>query len=111
MDKLSFYRSCVQDILKKYENRKPSAGDIEVQLIEDTMRDRYQVCSVGWLEKRRVHGCKVHIDIKEGKIWIQHNLTEDRLARELEEKGVPKHDIVLGFHSPFKRQFTDYAVN
>ncbi|WP_279239774.1 element excision factor XisI family protein [Scytonema sp. UIC 10036] len=24
--------------------------------------------------------------------------------------GVPKQDIVLGFHAPYKRKFTDYAV-
>lgn len=110
MDKLTFYRSCVQDILKKYEDRQPSNGDIEVQLIGDTKRDRYQVCSIGWLDRKRVHGCKVHIDIKGDKIWIQHNLTEDRLAKELEEKGVPQSDIVLGFHNPFTRQLTDYAM-
>ena len=33
------------------------------------------------------------------------------IADELVEMGVPKDDIVLGFHSPFKRQFTEYAVN
>jgi hypothetical protein len=26
------------------------------------------------------------------------------------DKGVPASDIVLGFHSPFKRQFSGYAV-
>ncbi|MEB3249760.1 MAG: element excision factor XisI family protein, partial [Merismopediaceae bacterium] len=25
--------------------------------------------------------------------------------------GVPKQDIVVGFHSAFMRQFTEYAVN
>nr|WP_293101760.1 hypothetical protein [Okeania sp. SIO2F4] len=24
---------------------------------------------------------------------------------------MPKHNIVIGFHSPFKRQFTEDAVN
>ncbi|HAO11374.1 MAG TPA: hypothetical protein DCQ51_09445 [Planktothrix sp. UBA8407] len=24
--------------------------------------------------------------------------------------GVPTSDIILGFHSPFKRQFTRYAI-
>lgn len=34
-----------------------------------------------------------------------------RLAQELVSLGVPKEDIVLGFYSPFMRQFTDYAVS
>ncbi len=32
-------------------------------------------------------------------------------AADLVAQGVPKEDIVLGFQSPFMRQFTEYAVN
>jgi hypothetical protein len=32
------------------------------------------------------------------------------IANELVERGVPKKGIVLAFHSPFKRQFTEFAV-
>jgi XisI protein len=53
---------------------------------------------------------RVHLDIKDGKIWIQQNNTEREIAEELVGMGVPKSDIVIGFHSPFKRKFTDYAV-
>ncbi len=48
---------------------------------------------------------------RNGKIWIQHNTTEIDIAEELVNLGVPKHDIVIGFHSPFKRQFTEDVVN
>ena len=44
------------------------------------------------------------------KIRIQYNGTEDSVAERLVEMGVPTSDIVLGFHSSFKRQFTPYAV-
>ncbi|HAG80888.1 MAG TPA: XisI protein, partial [Cyanobacteria bacterium UBA12227] len=44
-------------------------------------------------------------------IWIQHNMTELDIAQELVRLGVPKEDIVLGLHSPFMRQFTEYAVS
>ena len=33
------------------------------------------------------------------------------LAEELVQLGVSKDDIVLGFHSPSRRKFTEYAVN
>jgi hypothetical protein len=52
----------------------------------------------------------MHFDIQDGKIWIQYNGTEDSVAERLVEMGVPPSDIVLGFHSSFKRQFTRYAV-
>ncbi|HAZ43840.1 MAG TPA: XisI protein, partial [Cyanobacteria bacterium UBA11371] len=33
-----------------------------------------------------------------------------RIAEELGEMGVPREDIVLGLHPPYKRQFTQYGV-
>lgn len=63
-----------------------------------------------WAGRARAHSCSVHVDIKDGKVWIQWNGTEDDLAQELVELGVPKTDIVIGFHTPYMRQFTEYAV-
>lgn len=38
-----------------------------------------------------------HLEIKDGKIWIQEDNTESGIATDLEAAGVPKEDIVLGF--------------
>ena len=51
------------------------------------------------------------MDIKNDKIWIQHDGTEAVLADEFVKLGVPKEDIVLAFHSPYRRQFTGLAVH
>ncbi|WP_333195901.1 element excision factor XisI family protein [Microcoleus sp. S28C3] len=56
------------------------------------------------------YGCVVHVDIKDGKIWIQRDLTEAGIANELVELGVPKTEIVLQFRTPYVRQFTDFSV-
>jgi uncharacterized iron-regulated membrane protein len=56
-------------------------------------------------------GVLIHIDIKDGKIWLQYNGTETPIAERLVEMGVPAHDIVFGFYSEFKRQFSKYAMN
>ncbi|MEZ4525307.1 MAG: XisI protein [Desulfobacterales bacterium] len=111
MDKLEKYRSYITEIIKKYGSCKPSFGEVEVQTVSDRENDHYQILNIGWHNNKRVYGCSLHIDIKNGKIWIQHNGTEHRIARELTEYGVPKEDIVLAFHEPYRRQFTDYSVN
>lgn len=36
----------------------------------------------------------LHIDIKNNKVWIQHNRTERRIAQELIEVGLSNEDIV-----------------
>ncbi|HTL88332.1 MAG TPA: element excision factor XisI family protein [Leptolyngbya sp.] len=65
---------------------------------------------VGWEDQQRIVNLILHFDIKDGKIWIQHHGTEIAIAQVLKQQGVLASDIVLGFHSPFKRQFSGYAV-
>jgi len=104
------YRDLVQAILKNHSENHLST-DTEVQLIFDTERDHYQVLYLGWEEQIRVYGCVIHVDIKDGKIWIQRDRTEAGIANELVNAGVPKQDIVLAFKAPYKRQFTEFAVS
>lgn len=111
MDRLDEYRSYIETIIKKYGVYKPSYGNVEVQVIFDREHDHYQLVSVGWDENERIRGCILHIDIKDEKIWIQHDGTEIGVANELVEMGVPKQDIVLAFHAPARRKYTEFAVS
>ncbi|NEP59720.1 MAG: XisI protein [Symploca sp. SIO2G7] len=43
----------------------------------------------------------MHFDIKDGKIWIQENVTEAELGQDLVNMGVAREDIVLGFQVPY----------
>jgi len=110
MDKLEKYRIYIKQMIMEHAKFCSSEDDIDVQLIFDTEHDHYQLLDVGWQNKKRIHSCFLHFDIKDGKIWIQHNGTEDHIAYDLVAKGVPKEDIVLGFHAPNLRQYTDFAV-
>ncbi len=60
---------------------------------------------------KRCYGVVLHIDIIDGKIWIQQDGTEIGSANELVELGVPRQGIVLGFDPPNLRQYTDFAMN
>lgn len=111
MDRVNLYRQYIQELLTKYANYSSSNSPVETQLIFDQERDHYQLAYIGWEKNRRVYGVAIHIDIKDGKVWLQHNGTEAELGEELAEMGIPKHDIVVGFHAPYKRQFTDYAIS
>lgn len=51
MAKIDEYRQYVRQILTEYSNHKPAYGDVEVETIFDTERDRYQVVSAGWKKK------------------------------------------------------------
>jgi hypothetical protein len=111
MDTVAEYRTRICELIRQYMKHRPTSGEIESQFIADTENDHYQLVNIGWDDEHRIYGCVLHIDIKDGKIWIQHNNTEYRIAEELVALGVPKEHIVLGFQSPYKRQFTEFAVN
>lgn len=110
MDKIKKYRQIVQEVLSKYGSFKGIPREVETQVIFDTVRDHYQIVNVGWRELDRTYGCPIHIDIKDGKLWIQQNLTDYDFIGEMVEKGIPKEDIVLAFHPPYKRPYTGFAV-
>jgi XisI protein len=84
--------------------------NVEVQLIFDIDREHYQWMNVGWEGSVRVYRSIVHFDRRDGKIWLQQNLTNQNPAAELMEMGVAREDIILGLQPPYKRQYTDYGV-
>lgn len=110
MDTVESYRQIVQSLLTAYAEIPIANGSIDSYTVFDTKQDRYLVMNVGWNGYRRVYGCVLHLDIKNGKIWVEHNMTEMRVAQELVEQGVKKEDIVLGFQAPEMRQYTGYGV-
>ena len=91
-------------------SRQYNAQEYEVQTLFDSEQDHYQLLYVGRRGNKRSFGCILHLDIKGGKIWIQHDGTEVGIANQLVELGVPKQDIVLAFHEPEIRQYTDFGT-
>jgi hypothetical protein len=109
MEKLD-YRELIKQVIQQHASDRSESDTSETHIVFDTERDRYILLYVGWRDEERIHGCPIHIDIQEGKIWIQRDFTEEGLANQLVELGVPKTDIVLGFRAPYVRQFTEFAV-
>ena len=110
MDKIGKYREYIQQILREHAEIPMTTDTVKAELIFDRENDHYQLAYVGWRGDKRIFGPVMHFDIEDEKIWIQYNGTEEHIAEKLVAMGVPKEDIVLGFHSAFKRQFTSYAV-
>ncbi len=110
MDKIELYRQYIKQILTEHAQSSSKKDTVKPQLIFDSENDHYQLAYVGWEGDKRVFGPVMHFDILNEKIWIQYNGTEELVADRLVELGVPNSDIVIGFYSPFKRQFTAYAV-
>ncbi len=100
MDAQTTYQPLIEQILTEYARIPYSHGHIDIQTIFDRKGDHYLLMLVGRDGIRRVHGCLVHVDVIDGKIWIQRDGTERGIARELIEAGVPREQIVLAFRLP-----------
>ena len=110
MDHVDRYRQIVRHLVEEYASYKPAYGDIRTEAVIDREHDHYEVMQVGWMNGRRVHGSVIHIDIRDGKVWIEYNGTDARIGEELVAAGIARNDIVLGFQPAELRSLTSYGV-
>jgi XisI protein len=110
MDKLTRYRETVQRLIREYAGFKPLNRQIKTEAVLDTDHDHYEVMHFGWDRGLRVHASIIHVDIHDGKIWIEYDGTNRPIAEEMVEAGIPKEDIVLAFHPAEIRKHTGYGV-
>lgn len=104
------YPALIKQILFAYTQYKPVYGDIETTVSFDDEHGNYTLLQSGWDGNDYLHGAVVHVQIKGNTIWIQYDGTEDGIATELLEAGVPNEHIVLDFRHPSERQYTQFAV-
>ena len=110
-DTLNHWRRTIKQILTDLAAVPfPAVVTMSAKTVFDEAADVYLVVVEGWQDVRRLHGCLVHVAIKEDKIWVQQDGTEDGVATDLLAAGIPKNCIVLGFKSPQSRALTQFAV-
>ncbi len=112
MDKLTTYRQLIKELLTKFVelDNKHSTSEVDHVLVADDERGHYFWYNVGWWQRERLSAPTAYVRVKDGKIWIEDDMTEVGIANELIEAGVPKEDIVLAFHAPELRQYTEFAA-
>jgi hypothetical protein len=110
--KLVNYRRLIKKILGHYAeiiNRRPEPAK-ETEVVFDEERDHYILHTIGWQDTKRVWNTTVYVRLRNGKIWIEIDWLEHGITPDLLEAGVPKEDIVLAFHHPEMRPFTEFAI-
>jgi hypothetical protein len=111
MDQLNTqYRQIIEQVLRDYAEFVGQEAEIEQHLVIDPTQNHYLLVETGWQGQRRIYGTLIHINLIDGKVWIQQDGTEEGVAYELEAAGIPKHHIVLAFKSIERRRITEYAV-
>lgn len=110
MDKLERYRSLIKKIMEEYQQLGSGNSDVESVLLLDPISEQYLLLKMGWHQDNRIKRNVIHVRLKDQKIWIEEDSTEDGIATDLLQAGVQREDIVLAFHPPHLRQFTEFAA-
>ena len=102
MEKVEKYKKIARDIVEDLGKRLHGNGDIETQVITDEDHGQYLVFNNGWRDgQHRIYGSIAHIEVKkDGKVWLHHDGTDLIIGQMLLDAGVPKKDLVIGFHAP-----------
>lgn len=111
MDKLNLYRATIRNVLREFADwvRKPN-DPIKAEIVHDPVLDHFELVECGWEGRRRIHGVIYHLDIIDGKIWIQYDATDRPIATQLVQAGIPQSDIVLAEKPAEVRPFTGFGV-
>lgn len=110
MDTIAAYRELVKQAFQNIAEEIPEEPNILTEVILDDARSHYEILQTGWEGNRRVHGSLAHCDIRNGKIYGEHDGTDFGIADFLVENGVSNTEIVLGYKHPDIRQYTAFAV-
>ncbi|MFB2834973.1 XisI protein [Floridanema evergladense] len=111
MGRLKHYRQIIQEVLTEYHQLNEKSGSpTESVLAFDEVHDQYLLLLMGWHKDERIKSVMIHIRLKNNKIWIEEDWTEDGVATDLLQKGIGREEIVLAFHPPHVRQYTEFAI-
>jgi XisI protein len=120
MDRTNEYRSIIRNVLEDYYQlySRSENPNLETFKLFDESQDQYLLMRLGWehdsrsgrLRQRRVNRAVIHVRLRDDKIWIEEDWTEEGVATDFLAAGVPHDAIVLSFHPPHLRQHTEFAA-
>jgi len=87
-----------------------ASKDVRTLTLFDRSHDQYLLLNEGWDGFKRIPYTWVHVELRDGKFWIQQDGTQDGIAVDLMSAGVPKERIVLAFHHPSRCKDTEFAA-
>ena len=113
MERVTLLEKLLLEVITEYllELRQPANQNIQFASVVDATKKHYQVLAMGWEGYKRVFNLLFHIDIISDKIWVQEDKMEHSIAERLVQKGITKHEIVLGYFPDYHRAYTEYAVS
>ena len=86
------------------------AGRLRTLRVFDRKRGQFLLMDEGWEGYKHIDQVWVHVELRDGKFWIQKDGTQDGIALDLVNAGIPKERIVLAFKHPSRWRDTEFAA-
>lgn len=100
-----------EDILCECAQFCAFADQFRTLTVFDRQNGQFLLMDEGWDGFKHIHRVWLHVELRDGKFWIQKDGTEDGIAMDLMNAGVPKERIVLAFQHPGRRRYGEFAVS
>jgi len=112
MERIIEYQKIIRGVIADYAEvlTGPPLPKFEVALALDDEHSQYVLRRVGWSAQEHYNIYGLHVMLRNGKIWIEEDMTEDGIVNKLLARGVPREDIVLGFQPPFMRSQAEFSL-
>ena len=103
-------REAINHVFAEWEKLPYMPSDWKIVAVRDRVHDRYILQDVDMKGERYVSRTLAHVEIRDGKVWILTDNTEEGVGTGFLEQGVPKGQIVLAFYPPSVREMGEFAV-
>ncbi len=110
MDHIAHYQEIIKNAITNSFYYRYSPENIETLFLADDDKSLYMLYAIGWSGKKHTSSIILLVRVKDDKIWIDEDWTEEGIATDLLKAGVPKEKIVLAFHHPSLREYTEFAA-
>jgi hypothetical protein len=112
MDRLESYRKVIKQVLQDYavQGLETDSSGVERVVVVDEVADHYLLLNLGWWQGKRVTGATIHLRLRNGKIYVEEDWTEEGVVEDLLRSGIQRDEIVLAFQPPEVREYTEFAL-
>lgn len=107
---LTTLREAIGKVFRKWEEFPGPLSHFTIITVMDREHDRYLLQEMSRRNTLQLSRTLAHLEIRDGKIWVESDGTERGVATDLVAAGIPKEKIVLAFYPPALREMGEFAV-
>ena len=110
MESLETLRKAIRTTVSEWEKLPRMPSDWTIVSALDEVQDHYTLQMLTNKKDRYDTRLLAYLEIRDNKVWLLTDNTEEGIASGLLDAGLPKDQIVLGFYTPSIREAGEFAA-